>query len=274
MKNEIATLSLPFKSFILSMKLFFRKTGEGQPILILHGVFGSSDNWFSISKMFAEKGFAVYALDARNHGQSPRSEEFSYELMAADLNEFITEHQLEKPVIIGHSMGGKTVMHFAMSYPERFSKLVIVDIAPKFYPAHHSHIIQGLTSIDLENLKNRNDAEAQLAKYVSNVGERQFLLKNLYRTESGTFDWRINLPVLSREIYQIGGDFTDTKSVFEPALFLRGSESGYIFDEDIPSIQTIFPNAIIVTIDGAGHWIQAEKPTEFVAAVVDFVNEK
>ncbi|WP_394995191.1 alpha/beta fold hydrolase [Emticicia sp.] len=256
------------------MKLFFRKTGEGQPILILHGIFGSSDNWFSISKMIAEKGYAIYALDARNHGQSPRSEEFSYELMAADLNEFIEHHQLEKPVIIGHSMGGKTVMHFAMKYPEKFSKLIIVDIAPKFYPYHHGHIIQGLNSIDLENLKSRNDAETQLAKFVSNIGERQFLLKNIYRTEDAKFDWRINLPVLSKEIYQVGGDFTDVHEVNEPVLFIRGSESGYIFDEDIPTIKKIFLNAIIETIVGAGHWVQAEKPLEFVEAVIDFLNKK
>jgi esterase len=256
------------------MKLFFRKTGEGQPILILHGVFGSSDNWFSISKMIAEKGYAVYALDARNHGQSPRSEAFSYDLMADDLNEFIEDNSLEKPIIIGHSMGGKTVMHFAMKYPTKFSKLIIVDIAPKFYPSHHGHIIQGLNSIDLENLKNRNEAEAQLSKFVSNVGERQFLLKNLYRTEDGKLDWRINLPVLSKEIYQIGGDFTDAKEISAPVLFLRGGESGYIYDEDIPAIKKIFTNVIVETIEGAGHWVQAEKPNEFVVAVVDFIEKK
>ncbi len=255
------------------MKLFFRKTGEGKPIIILHGVFGSSDNWYSISKNIAEKGFAVYALDARNHGQSPRSEDFSYEWMAEDLHEFIQDHQLHDAIIIGHSMGGKTVMHFAMKYPALFSKLVVVDIAPKFYPAHHSHIIQGLAAIELDNLQNRNAAETTLALYVANPAERQFLLKNLYRNESGKFDWRINLPVLSREIYQIGGDFTDTKIVEKPVLFIRGSESGYIFDEDIPAIQEIFPLAKVLTIEGAGHWVQAEKPDDFIQAVLQFVNE-
>jgi pimeloyl-ACP methyl ester carboxylesterase len=253
------------------MKLFYRKTGEGRPVLILHGVFGSSDNWFTISKMIADKGFAVYALDARNHGQSPRSEEFSYELMAEDLNEFIDEHQLDKPIIIGHSMGGKTVMHFAMKHAGKFNKLVIVDIAPKYYPSHHGHIIQGLNSIDLDKLTNRKEAELQLDRYVTSVGERQFLLKNLYRNELGKFDWRINLPVLSREIYQVGGDFTDTREISEPVLFLRGSESGYIYDEDVTAIKKIFPNAKVETIEGAGHWIQADKPSEFVEAVVGFI---
>ena len=247
------------------MKLYFRKTGQGQPILILHGVFGSSDNWFTISKMIAEKGFAVYALDARNHGQSPRSEDFSYELMADDLNEFIEEHQLDKPIIIGHSMGGKTVMHFAMKYEGKFSKLIIVDIAPKYYPSHHGHIIQGLNSINLETLANRKEAELQLDRYVTSVGERQFLLKNLYRNDMGKF------PVLSREIYQIGGDFTDTHEITEPVMFMRGSESGYIYDEDLTAIKKIFPNATIETIEGASHWIQADKPNEFVEAVVRFI---
>ncbi len=253
------------------MKLFFRKSGEGKPIIILHGVFGSSDNWFSISKAIAEKGFAVYALDARNHGQSPRSEIFGYEWMAEDLHEFIQDHQLQDAIIIGHSMGGKTVMHFAMKYPSLFDKLIVVDIAPKFYPAHHSHIIQGLQAIDLETLASRQEAEKTLAMHVSNIGERQFLLKNLYRTETGKFDWRINLPVLSREIYQIGGDFTDTQVVEKPILFIRGSESGYIFDEDISMIQEIFPLASVLTIQGAGHWVQAEKPEAFVEAVIQFI---
>lgn len=253
------------------MKLFYRKTGEGQPVLILHGVFGSSDNWFTISKVIADKGFAVYTLDARNHGQSPRSEEFSYELMAEDLNEFIDDHQLEKPIIIGHSMGGKTVMQFAMKHEGKFGKLIIVDIAPKYYPSHHGHIIQGLNSIDLDTLTSRKEAEIQLDRYVTSEGERQFLLKSLYRNELGKFDWRINLPVLSREIYQIGGDFTDARKISEPVLFLRGGESGYIFDEDIPAIKKIFLNATVETIEGSGHWIQAEKPNEFVEAVIRFI---
>jgi pimeloyl-ACP methyl ester carboxylesterase len=168
-------------------------------------------------------------------------------------------------------MGGKTVMHFAVKFFDKYSKLIIVDIAPKFYPSHHGHIIQGLNSIDLSKLTNRSEADVQLSKYVTNVGEKQFLLKNLYRNDDGKFDWRINLSVLSREIYQIGGVFSDIKKVLVPTLFLRGSESGYIYEEDITVIKDIFPNAIIQTIEGAGHWVQAEKPTEFVEAVINFI---
>ena len=252
------------------MLLFHRKVGEGRPIVILHGVFGSSDNWFTVSKMIAEKGFAVYTLDARNHGQSPKSDDFSYDLMAEDLNEFLTHYQIEKPIIVGHSMGGKVVMQFAMKY-DNFEKLVVVDIAPKFYPTHHEHIIQGLHAIDLSQIKNRNEAETIFSQYVSSIGERQFILKNLYRNEQGNFDWRINVPVISREIYQIGSELHDVRTIEKPVLFIRGSESGYIHDEDFPSIKKIFTHAELQTIEGAGHWVQAEKPQEFVEAIVEFV---
>ncbi len=253
------------------MQLFYRKVGEGQPIIILHGVFGSSDNWFSISKTLAEKGFEVYALDARNHGQSPRSEAFSYDLMADDLNVFIETHQIKNPIIVGHSMGGKATMTFAMKYPDVYSKLIIIDIAPKFYPTHHEHIIKGLNAIDLETIKSRNEAEAIAIQYIPNFGERQFLLKNLYRTEEGKFDWRINLPVLSNEIYQVGGEVEELRKISEPTLFMRGSESGYILDEDIATIKNTFTNAQFETIEGAGHWIQAEKPVEFVESIIKFI---
>jgi esterase len=261
---------MSLKLVSIQMELFFRKVGEGKPLIILHGVFGSSDNWFSISKILAEKGYEVYAIDARNHGQSPRSEEFSYDLMANDLHEFIESHQIKAPIIIGHSMGGKVVMNFAMRFPNTYSKLIIVDITPKFYPTHHEHIIKGLNAIDLTSLNSRNEAEGIAIQYIPNFSERQFLLKNLYRTEDNSFDWRINLPVLSREIYQIGGEIEVLREIEEPTLFMRGSESGYVLDEDIDSIKTFFMTANFKTIEGAGHWIQAEKPNEFVNAVVEF----
>lgn len=254
------------------MKLYFRKIGEGKPLVMLHGVFGSSDNLFTASKAIAEKGFTVYTLDARNHGQSPRSEEFNYEVMAADLNEFLTENNIENPVILGHSMGGKTVMQFAMNY-DNFEKLIIVDIAPKFYKSHHNHILEGLNAIDVKQLKSRNDATAIFKNYVSDFGEQQFLLKNLYRTVEGGFDWRINVPVISREIKSVGEELANIRVVEKPVLFMRGGDSDYILDEDIPAIKAIFPNAKIQTILGANHWVHATKPEEFVDSVVKFLSE-
>ena len=254
------------------MRLYYRETGEtGPAIVILHGIFGSSDNWLTISKTIAAHGYRIFAVDQRNHGQSPRGDEQDYQSMAADLREFLIEHQLEKPILVGHSMGGKTVMQYVMTYPGTFSKFVVVDIAPKFYPVHHAELIRGLQAIDLAGIKSRGDADAALSPYEPSVTVRQFLLKNLYRNEAGNFAWRLNLPVIERELHGIGEELTNPRIVTEPALFIRGSESPYILDEDIPGIKRIFPDARLETIQGAGHWVQAEKPAEFVDALLKFV---
>ncbi|QMW00246.1 alpha/beta fold hydrolase [Spirosoma foliorum] len=255
------------------MKLFFRQTGEtGPAIVILHGVFGSSDNWLTTSKTIAAYGYRVFALDQRNHGQSPRSNDQDYQSMAADLREFLIDQNLDNPILVGHSMGGKTVMQYAMLYPGTFQKLVVVDIAPKFYPVHHAQLIKGLKAIDLASIKGRNEADAVLQQYEPLIPVRQFLLKNLYRNEQGGFDWRINIPVIERELHGIGEELTNPQIVTAPTLFMRGSESPYILDEDIPTIKRIFPNAQIETIQGAGHWVQAEKPVEFVDVLMKFVH--
>lgn len=260
------------------MKLFFREVGDPThpPIIILHGLFGSSDNWLTISKTIAAEGYQVLSVDQRNHGQSPRDVGFDYDSMAADLHEFIIDHQLKAPVLVGHSMGGKTVMQYVINYPnaldrQSFGKVVVVDIAPKFYPVHHGDILRGLTAIDTAALTNRNAADAILSQFEPSPTVRQFLLKNLYRTTDGRFDWRINLPVIMSEIHGIGEDLSHTRTVTEPTLFIRGSESGYIADSDLPVIQKLFPNSRVITIDGAGHWVQAEKPAEFVQTLLTFV---
>ncbi|GAB4016208.1 alpha/beta fold hydrolase [Spirosoma migulaei] len=257
------------------MKLFFRQTGEtGPAIVILHGLFGSSDNWLTISKTIAAQGYRVFLLDQRNHGQSPRANDQDYQAMAADLREFLIDQNLDTPNLVGHSMGGKTVMQYAMLYPGTFAKLVVVDIAPKFYPIHHAEILRGLKAIDLAGIKGRTDADAILQQYEPIVPVRQFLLKNLYRNEQGGFDWRINIPVIERELHGIGEELTNPSVVTDPTLFIRGSESPYIVDEDIPAIKRIFPNSQIETIQGAGHWVQAEKPVEFVETLMAFLNAK
>ncbi|GAB3017549.1 alpha/beta fold hydrolase [Spirosoma pulveris] len=256
------------------MKLFFRQTGEtGPAIVILHGLFGSSDNWLTNSKAIAAQGYRVFLVDQRNHGQSPRADDQDYQHMADDLHEFLTDQQLDQPILVGHSMGGKTVMQYAMSYPGTFAKLVVVDIAPKFYPIHHAEIIRGLKAINLLGIKGRNEADAVLQAYEPILPVRQFLLKNLYRNEEGVFDWRINIPVIERELHGIGEELTNPSIVTTPTLFIRGSESPYIIDDDIPAIKRIFPNAQIETIRGAGHWVQAEKPVEFVDVLINFIRK-
>ncbi|GAB3509506.1 alpha/beta fold hydrolase [Spirosoma knui] len=256
------------------MKLYYRQTGDtGPAIVILHGVFGSSDNWLTTSKAIAARGYRVFALDQRNHGQSPRAEDHDYHGMADDLHEFLIDHQLDQPILVGHSMGGKAVMQYVMTYPGTFAKLVVVDIAPKFYPVHHAELVRGLKAIDLAGITSRSEADAILSKYEPLLTVRQFLLKNLYRDSQGRFDWRLNLPVIERELHGIGEELTNPRIVTEPTLFIRGSESPYILDTDIPTIKSMFPKAQIETIQDAGHWVQAEKPVEFVETLMEFVEK-
>lgn len=252
------------------MKLFFRVLGEGEPLIILHGLFGSSDNWLSIGKLLSEK-YKVYLVDQRNHGQSFHDKQFDYPTMAEDLKEFIDEEGLGNPIILGHSMGGKVAMEYAVSYPSGFSKLIIVDIAPKSYPVHHDEILKGLNALDLTLLSSRSDADKQLSAYVQELGVRQFLLKNLNRDANG-YSWKINLPVITKNIEIIGEGLSKKLTVKKDVLFIRGSKSNYIKDSDFDVIYESFPTAEIETIDNAGHWVHAEKPEEFLAAVTKFLD--
>lgn len=252
------------------MKLFFRELGgKGQPLIILHGLFGSSDNWMTQAKLFASH-YHVYMPDQRNHGQSPQSDDFTYNLLADDLHEFIIANAINDPVILGHSMGGKAAMFFALAHPELLSKLIVADIAPKGYPVRHSTILKGLKSIPLAGLQSRNEADELLSPYVPEPDVRQFLLKNLQRKPEGGFAWKINLPSLDRNIERMGDPVETGKKFEKPVLFLKGERSDYILDEDMSLIQTLFPKAKLVTMD-TGHWIQAEKPREFVEETVRFI---
>lgn len=277
--NTLVLANIPFywdfshhhNDFTQSMQLFFRQVGTGRPMVILHGLFGSCDNWLTISKVIADQGFSVYAVDQRNHGRSPHAPTHTYPELADDLHEFIQQQGLEKPILVGHSMGGKTVMQYAMQYPEAFSQLVVVDIAPRSYPVHHAEIIAGLKAIPLASLQSRNEADAILSQYESIPSVRQFLLKNLYRNDDGVFAWRLNLPVIEANIEIIGQDLINPRIVTEPTLFMRGEKSGYVRDKDLPTIQHLFPNSTVDTIEGASHWVQAEKPEAFVQSLVNFL---
>jgi esterase len=252
------------------MKLFFRESGQGQPLIILHGLFGSSDNWFSHAKTFAPF-FKVYLVDQRNHGQSPHSDEFDYKVLTEDLEEFLTEHSIDQPVILGHSMGGKTAMNFAVKNPDKLSKLVVVDIVPKYYPVHHDQILEGLEAIDLKILQSRNEADKLLSKYVPEPDVRQFLLKNLSRTENG-FEWKINIAGIEKNIELIGSELQYPGTFNGPSLFIKGAKSNYYVPGDEESIIKIFPKADIRTIN-TGHWVQAENPQEFSRMVLTFLGK-
>ncbi|MBC3540808.1 alpha/beta fold hydrolase [Rufibacter sediminis] len=253
------------------MELNYKVLGEGQPLLILHGLFGTLDNWQTLGKEFS-KTYQVYLIDLRNHGRSPHSSEFSYQLMTDDLLEFLEQHQLQDAMIIGHSMGGKVAMNFALQHPEKLAKLLVADIAPKAYPPHHDEIIAGFRSIDLNSIQNRQAADDQLAQKVPDFGTRMFLLKNLYRTEDNTFAWRLNLDSIEQNLEQILGNIESETPFTKPTLFLRGANSRYIKpDQDLPQIQSLFPNARVETIENAGHWLHAEQPQEFYRLTMDFL---
>lgn len=253
------------------MKLNYKKLGEGEPLVILHGLFGMLDNWFSLGKKFAEN-YTVYLIDLRNHGQSPHSADWKYKVMSDDLLEFFDDHNIENANIIGHSMGGKTAMCFAGVHSERVKKLVVVDIAPRSYPLHHDTILDALLSVDLENLKSRNEADAvlSLALGETDFGTKQFLLKNLARKENDNtkFEWKFNLPVIAKNIHEVGVE--TAKDSTAPALFIRGDKSDYINQEDEAEIKKLYPNSEVTSVN-SGHWVHAEKPEEFYNTVIKFL---
>lgn len=245
--------------------------GEGTPFVILHGFLGMSDNWKTLGTKFAEEGFQVHLVDQRNHGRSFHSDAFSYELMVEDLKKYCEYHSLEEIVLLGHSMGGKVAMLFAVTYPEMVSKLIVADIGPRAYPSHHQDILKALSLLDFSEIKKRSEADELLAAFIKDVGTRQFLLKNLYWKQKGELALRINLPVLKEEIDAIGEALPEGAVFEKDTLFLKGSKSEYIINTDEILIKEHFPNAKIVNVSKAGHWLHSENPQEFYQFVTNFL---
>lgn len=253
------------------MKLFFRKLGSGKPLFILHGLFGSSDNWQTLGKQFAEN-YTVYFIDQRNHGRSPHDPEENYAVMSDDLLELMNDENLNKVILLGHSMGGKTAMHFAISHPERVEKLIVVDIGPKKYPVTNQHIIDALEKVNLDELKSRKEVEEILSKYITDMVTLQFLLKNLYWDDEKRLAWRFNLEALKTNAKQVGeATIMPSAPLTMPVLFVRGGKSAHIFNSDSRLIHQMFANAKIVTIPEAGHWVHADRPKEFYEVVIEFL---
>jgi len=250
------------------MKLHYREMGEGHPVVILHGLFGNSDNWQTHAKKLAEY-FRVILVDQRNHGHSDWSDEFSYDLMSADLFELFESLDLKKVILIGHSMGGKTAIQFSQEHPSFIEKLIVIDIGVKKYPMHHAEILKGLHSIDLNVVNTRGQAESIVSQFIESNGVRQFLLKNLYWKEKGVLAWRMNIAVLEREMVNILAALS-SKEVFLPTLFIRGALSNYILDQDIDDLEDQFSDFNLVTIENSGHWVHSESPTEFLNSVLEF----
>lgn len=254
------------------MQLAYRTFGSGRPLIILHGLFGQSDNWNTLAKNFAEAGFAVYTIDQRNHGLSPHDNVWTYEAMADDLKEFIDEHHLQAPILLGHSMGGKTVLFFERKYPGIASQLIIADMSAKEYPAHHQSVLDALHAVNFDVIENRKQAEEVMSTYISDFGTKQFLLKNIYWKEGDVkqMAWRFNLPVITRDYDEVRVPVPFYTSPIK-TLVIRGEKSNYVTDTDVTDFENRFANISLVTIPNAGHWVHAEKPQDFQKAVLEFL---
>ncbi len=260
------------------MGLFYREYGrynERNPTLILlHGLLGSSANWHGIARKL-EANHHLIVPDLRNHGRSSHSEDVGYPSLAWDVADLIDEHGLDSVVLIGHSMGGKVAMWLALEQPEKVAKLVVVDIAPVAYPNRFDTIYAGLLAIDLNNLKQREEADAALAGYLDSVSLRQYLLQNLQQ-RNGEWSWRVNLDALLSGMERILS-FPETSpgaQYLGAPLFIHGNESDYVLAEHSQSISRYFPYMRLRTVPGAGHWVYAEQPDAFITALTGFLGGK
>jgi esterase len=251
------------------MILHYQEYGTGQPLIILHGLLGSLDNWHTLSKTFAES-YRVIAVDQRNHGRSPHSNIFMYDAMAADLSELLDHLNLPSALVLGHSMGGKTAMQLALGYPGRVDKLIVVDIAPREYPRLHDELLDALISVDLSTKTSRQQVDTELAQHIPDFSERQFLMKNLARDSVGALTWKANLQVIHSNYHEIARAIKSEVPYKGPTLFLKANRVNYILDSDVPMIRGLFPNAHIVGVD-SGHWIHAEAPAVFAGFVIKFL---
>ena len=251
--------------------LNYKIYGQGDPIVILHGLFGMLDNWQTIAKKLAEE-YMVILVDQRDHGKSKHTDGFDYPILAEDLHLFLEENWIHHCHIIGHSMGGKTAMQFSTMFPEMIEKMIIVDIGPKAYKPNHDLIFKALLAVPIDEVQSRQEVEGILSDYIEDYGVRLFLMKNLQRKKEGGFRWKMNLKLLNKEYDNIIAAIDTTEPIDVETLFIYGNKSKYILPEEIEDIQSIFENSRFVEMD-TGHWVHAEKPDELVGEVMSFLAE-
>ncbi len=253
------------------MQLAYETQGVGPPLLILHGLFGSARNWTVVAKQLADT-YRVHLVDLRNHGKSPHAGTMTYEEMADDVRGFILEHALSGAAVIGHSMGGKTAMMLALRHPELVGSLTVVDIAPVSYRPRHRELIAALRATDLAGIQRRSEADARLAQRIDDSGLRAFLGLSLVPADSG-FTWQFNLAAIDANLDTLSGfpEFAPGETFAGPALFVVGALSDYVLPEHRTAIRGLFPHAEIAAIDGAGHWVHAERRDAFVARLREFL---
>jgi pimeloyl-ACP methyl ester carboxylesterase len=239
-------------------------------VIILHGLFGSSDNWYSIANHFAGN-YKMILVDQRNHGRSFHHKTLDYNVMSRDLENLYRSLDIDMAILIGHSMGGKTAMKFSLENPAAVEKLIVLDIAPKKYPIHHDEIIEALCELKVHKHDKREELDQKLAHSIPNKAVRQFLLKNLIRDGSNNLKWRINLPVIKKSLAKISQEIKAPNTYDGPTLFIAGSLSHYVKPEDEPNIKRLFPNSSIRYLKNAGHWIHADAADEFIDLVSEFI---
>ncbi|TGN21146.1 alpha/beta fold hydrolase [Leptospira idonii] len=253
---------------------FYEKQSEAakHDFIILHGLFGSSKNWVTVSKVLSEFG-NVYSLDLRNHGDSPHSEDHSIKLMSDDLGEFIADHKIVNPVVLGHSMGGLVTMHYDLHHPGNLRAILIQDVAPRHYPFIYDKEVASM-SIPIEHAKSRNEIDSLMAKLLPDTFIRQFLQMSLERKQDGGYYWKLNLPVIakSRKMFE---DAFGTEQISEtPGLFLIGGDSPYFTEQDEGLVSRMFPKAKKHFISGGGHYIHFTHANEFLQTLTDFIKEE
>lgn len=255
----------------MGLKLFSKILGDVEEhLVILHGLLGSSDNWQTLGRRYAEH-FTVHLVDARNHGRSPHSNEHSYSLMAEDLLRYLNEKGVSKAHLLGHSMGGKTVMTFAEKHPERVTKLIIADIAPKSYTPHHGPIFDALLETTPGDAKSREEVQQFLESKLSNEPTLvPFLMKGLHRKREGGYSWRFNVSTLAETHASVTKEVVLSVSTI-PTLFIRGLNSNYVCDEELERVEDFYMQLDTAEIEDAGHWLHAEKPNEFFELTTEFL---
>lgn len=255
----------------MSVKLNYKIIGSGKPIIILHGLFGMLDNWLNMAKRLESEGYMIILIDQRDHGRSPHTHQFDYKTLASDLLHFMEENWIHECILIGHSMGGKTALQFMAEHESMISKCIIIDIGIKKYNGGHQDVFEALFAVELDQLTSREEAELVMMDKLHDLGTVQFLMKNLTRKKEGGFEWKMHLNLLYKEYQNILAAVSFDHRCESDIRFIKGGNSNYIVESDIPNIMAVLPKSSFVTIADAGHWVHVDKANELFNEIISFI---